>query len=919
MDNLLDNIKKYVRVANYLSVTQIYLQDNFLLERALSTHDIKPRLFGHWGTCPGINFVYAYTNYIVKKYKQHAIFILGPGHGFAALQANLFMEGTLGKYYPQASLDEKGIAFVSKNFSWPYGFSSHSCPEAPGLILEGGELGYSLSSAYGAVMDNPELLAVCLIGDGEAETGPLASAWHLNKLIDPKTNGIVLPILHLNGYKISGPSVFGRMSDKELKFLFKGYGYEPFIVSGDKIYEKMLAVMEGVYKKIKDIQTRAKKGEVFNPIYPMIILKTLKGWTGIKKLQGKKIEGTIAAHQVVAPNVKNDAQELLALESWLKSYKFEELFNKKEGFSKDILSVVPGSEYLIGDNEHVFGRTYKQLRLPELVKLEREVDIPGKHLSNGMRMAGTYLRQVFELNKTQRNFRLMSPDETYSNRLDEVFEVTARAFVWPYKKEDKHLSRDGRVMEMLSEHNLHGLTQGYILTGRHAVFATYEAFAQIVSSMAHQYVKFLKATRETSWRHDISSMNYILSSSAWRQEHNGYSHQNPSFISGLLEKNHDFIKVYFPADENSMLATMAEVMSSRNSINTIVCGKTPELRWLSLKQAQESLEDGLLTWDFASDLDPDIVMVGVGDYVTKECLAAIDLVKKDVPYLKLRFVNILRLSGACSCKDKYHPQIPNAEKYFTLDKPVIVNFHGYPEVMKAILFNQKNTTRFSVHGYQEQGGTTTAFDMLTRNNASRFNLGLEILQRAKGLGVVEEGVYRKFTKKYLSALSKHQSYVKKFGKDPEDIENWQWQAKDLEDFDSEEVEKIDLLKNSRTIAIIGLSDKPQRTSFRVAQYLKSRGFKIIPVNPNIAKTLGQKAYPDLLSIPKDIQIDIVDIFRKPEEVIGHMKEIIERGGIKSVWLQDGVSSQEAEDFAQDFGLTLVSNFCIMDACRKIQR
>ncbi len=915
----LENIKKFVRAANYLSVTQIYLQDNFLLKKPLGTHDIKPKLFGHWGTCPGINFVYAFTNYLVKKYKQETIFLLGPGHGFAALQANLFIEGTLGKYYPKASLDEKGITFLSKSFSWPYGFSSHSCPEAPGLILEGGELGYSLSTSFGAVMDNTNLLAVCLIGDGEAETGPLSAAWHLNKLLDPATNGIVLPILHLNGYKISGPTVFARMSDGELNNLFKGYGYLPFIVSGRKIYQKMLSALEKSYKKIKDIKLKAKKGEVFSPIYPMIILKTPKGWTGIKKLRGIKIEGTTAAHQVVAPNAKNDALELSALEKWLKSYKFDELFNEKKGFSKDILSLLPDKGLKVGDCDSVFGRTYKKLKLPKISQLAKDVDVPGKHLSNSMRMAGTYFKKVFELNKRQRNFRLMSPDETYSNRLDEVFEETSRAFVWPHQSDDNHLSRDGRVMEMLSEHNLHGLSQGYILTGRHGVFATYEAFAQIVSSMAHQYVKFLKATRETNWRENISSMNYILSSSAWRQEHNGYSHQNPSFISGLLEKNHDFVKVYFPVDENSMLITLDEVMNSQNAINTIVSGKTPELRWLSLAQAQKSIKDGLLTWDFASDPDPDVVLVGIGDYVSKECLAAIDILKKDIPYLKLRFVNILRLTAKCTCKSAYHPTIPNSDQYFTTDKPVIVNFHGYPEVMKAILFDLKNPHRFSVHGYQERGGTTTPFDMLARNSASRFHLALEVLQKAYELGVIEEGVYQKFTNKYTRALTEHQAFVKMQGKDPEDIESWQWQASLLPNLDTEEVEKIDLLKKSRTIAIVGLSDKPQRTSYRVAQYLKSRGFKIIPVNPNISQTLGEKSYPNLMSIPKKVKIDIVDIFRRPNEVIPHMQEVIERGGIKSVWLQDGVSSQKAEEFAQDFGLTLVSNFCIMDACRKIQQ
>lgn len=919
MNDPIKNVEKFVRATNYLTAAQIYLRDNFLLQRELVASDIKPKLFGHWGTCPGINFVYAHLNLLVKKHHQSTIFVLGPGHGFPALQANLYLEGTLGKYYKEATATKEGIGYVVKQFSWPYGFSSHSNPEAPGLILEGGELGYSLATGYGAILDNPDLLAVCMIGDGEAETGPLASSWHINKLIDPATNGAVLPILHRNGYKISGPSIFGRMSDEELLALFTGYGYEPFFVRGENIYAEMVTILETCYKKIKAIQVSARKKKSVSPRFPMIILDTPKGWTTMKAFRDRKIEGTILSHQVVLPNVRGDEEELRAIEKWLQSYRFGELFDEKHGFSKDITGLLPEKDLRIGNNAHVFsGRVYKDLHLPKIETLATEVERPGMHQSNSMRMAGAFLREAFRLNEKQKNFRLMSPDETYSNRLDDVFSVTSRAFVWPHHVSDEDLSQNGRVMEMLSEHNLHGLLQGYVLTGRHGVLATYEAFAQIFSSMAHQYVKFLKVTRQTHWRGKVASLNYILSSTAWRQEHNGYSHQNPGFITGMLEKNNCFIKVYFPADENSMLASLHEALASTNSMNTIVSGKSPEPRWVSLAQAKASLEDGLSVWDFASDADPDIVLVGIGDYMTKECLAAIDMLKSEIPEMKIRFVNVVRISAKCTCVDRYHPQLPNAEKYFTDDKPVIVNFHGYPEAIKPILFDVKNPQRFSVHGYTEHGGTTTPFDMQVRNSTSRYHLAIEALTCLAKNGSLAKATSTRLIKKYQRALRDHRDYIIAYGADPLSIENWQWRHVLPHTFDADEIAKLHLLKESKTIAMVGLSDKKDRPSFQVAAYLKAKGFRVIPVNPHIAESDGEKAYPDLLSIPKEITIDIVDIFRRPEEVVAHMKEVVERGDIKNVWLQDGVESQKAEEFARDFGLTLVSNFCIRHAYERLQ-
>lgn len=917
MDKAIQNIKKYVRAVNYLTVTQIYLQDNYLLDRPLHPNDIKQKLFGHWGTCPGINFVYGNVNHLIKKHKQSAVFVLGPGHGMPGLQANLFLEGTLGKYYPKATMDEKGIAYISKMFAWPYGFSSHCSPETPGLILEGGELGYSLSSAYGAVMDNPDLLAICLIGDGEAETGAIASGWHLNKLIDPAGNGAVLPILHVNGYKISGPTIFGRMSDTELHSLFSGYGYEPIIVSGNHIYEDMYLALEKSYSMITSLQKKARSGSVdFVPKFPMIILKSPKGWTTIPEIKGQKIEGTIRAHQVVMPGVKTDETELSALEQWMRSYHFEELFDRKSGWDKDVLSIIPDEKLCMGDNPSMFGLLHKKLLLPDVKKLKKNVTVLGQNNANAMRMAGVYLREIFTLNEKNNNFRLMSPDETYSNRLDDVFDVTSRGFVWPIVKSDLHIARDGRVMEMLSEHNMHGLAQGYVLTGRHAVFTTYEAFAQIFSSMAHMYQKFLKYVRKMPWRQDIPSMNYLLTSTAWRQEHNGYSHQNPSFVSGMLEKHSDFVKAYYPVDDNSMLAVMEEIMSSVNQMNIVTAGKTPEPRWLTYAQAKKAVKTGLQTWDFVSDDNPDIVLVGIGDYVTNEALSAIALLKKDIPKIRIRFVNIIRLQGYCDCPGKKHPQLPDAEKYFTLDKPVLINFHGYPEVIQSMLFHVKNTDRFSVHGYVEEGGTTTPFDMQVRNKTDRYHLAIEVLETLSRRNVITEKERSMCAGKYAETLKHHQQYIRKYGTDPDYIADWKWNQT-LPEIDKSIINYDEVLRHAKTIAFVGLSDKEQRDSHRVAKYFQEKGYRIIPINPYVPHVLGEKSYKTLADVPKEVHIDIVDIFRKSSEIQKHLEEIVEIGGIQTVWLAEGVTTRKTEDFAQDYGLNLVTNYCILEAHKKL--
>lgn len=772
MKHPIQALEKYVRAANYLSVAQIFLQDNVLLTRPLSFDDIKPRLLGHWGTCPGINFIYAHLTNLIKKHKQSTVFVLGPGHGFPALQANLFLEETLQKYYPNATQNLRGLEYLCKNFSWPYGFPSHTNPGTPGAILEGGELGYALSTAYGAVLDNPHLIAACVIGDGEAETGPTATAWHLSKFIDPVTCGAVLPILHLNGYKISGPTIFGRMTNKELKSLFYGYGYRPIIVEGTDIYEKMSTELEKAYQTIKTIQHEHRSGKANGfARFPMIILKTKKGWTGPKTIAGNKIEGNNLSHQVILKQAKTSAKELRILEQWLQSYKFNELFDANSGFSEEITSLLPSEELRMGNNVHAFsGKIYKDLVIPDPKTFEEDATKPGLIGSSSMRRAGLYLQAVCELNKKSHNFRFFSPDEIYSNKLDAILHCSPREFELPIKKWDKDLAPQGRVIEMLSEHSLQGLAQGYTLTGRHAIFASYEAFIEIISSMADQYAKFLKIAQEFPWRGDCASLNYILTSSGWRQEHNGFSHQNPGFIGGMLEKYYGLIRVYFPPDGNSTLAVLQECLQAKNGINVIVAGKTVEPRWLTLEQAQQELQDGLMIWDFASDANPDIVFAAVGDYLTKESLAAIDLIKQHLPQVKIRFVNIMLL--CCGTIGNLSPQEFN--DYFTADKPVLFNYHGYPETLKAILFDQPNSNRFSIFGYIENGSTTTPFDMQVRNRTSRYDLVITAVTQLAARAVIDQDEAISLVHLYRTKLDEHCKYIKQYGMDPEEIESWQW-------------------------------------------------------------------------------------------------------------------------------------------------
>lgn len=767
-------IDKYFRAANYISAIQIYLKSNFLLERELTFDDIKPRLLGHWGTCPGINFVYAHLQYFIRQHKINVIFINGPGHGAPAIQSNLYIEGSLGAFYPQATHNYEGLAYVAKNFSWPYGFPSHSWPGTPGAILEGGELGYSLSTAYGAVFDNPDLLAVCLIGDGEAETGALATSWHLNKFLDPKHNGAVLPILHLNEYKISGPTIFGRMSFWELKSLFQGYGYFPLfveLVEGENIHAKMQEVLSVAYERIKNIQYRfrveSENTKNITPNWPLIILKTPKGWTGIKFLKNKKIEGNYLSHQVIVKNANVDYEELNLLYEWLKSYKFNEIFDSKNGFVKDILDIVPANEYKMGLSKYVHFKQKKSIIVPDASIFAEYEGKPGLSSSSSMRRLGDFLNALIDLNKNSRCIRIFSPDETYSNKLDKIFCSTKRCFIWPHSDYDEDLGTDGFVVEMLSEQALFGLLQGYTLTGRLGFFISYEAFVQVISSMMDQYLKFIKVSREIKWRPEYHSINIILTSSGWRQDHNGFTHQNPGFLSNMIEKNDPYVRVFFPLDGNTTLAAIEYALNYlHNGINIFVAGKTKEPNWLSIYEARSLVKKGLDVINFLSDNNPDIVICGIGDYVSKEAIAAIKLLKKDFPSIKIRFVVVVNL---IALKNMLFDEI------FTSDKNVIFNFHGYPDTLKKILFDFGNTKRFTVFGYIENGSTTTPYDMQIRNGTSRWHLYLKAIEILHAEGKIKKKDYLKKLNEYENKFKLHKKYIKSFGLDLPEIVNFNFE------------------------------------------------------------------------------------------------------------------------------------------------
>lgn len=766
-------LDKYFRACNYLSVGELYLLDNPLLKRKLTMDDIKKKLVGHWGTVPGQNFIYTHLNRIIKKYDLSMIYISGPGHGGNAMIANTYLEGTYSEVYPNITEDEEGMKKLFKQFSFPGGVSSHVAPETPGSINEGGELGYSLAHAYGAVMDNPSLIAACIVGDGEAETGPLATSWHSNKFINPKTDGIVLPILHLNGYKIANPTIFGRMSDSELTMYFTSLGYKPYIVSGEEpiiMHELMANTMDKVVKDIREIK---KGNSIKRPKYPMIILRTPKGWTGPNIVSGKQIEGTFRAHQIPLLVDPKHPKNLLILERWLKSYHPEELFTPEGKLKKEIKQIIPTGKKRMGANPHANGGILlEDLKLPNFKDYAVPVLYPGSIKKSDMTELGKYIRDVIALNK--KNFRVFGPDETASNRLSCVFEKTGRRWIDKRLKNDEYLSPDGRVLDsMLSEHMCEGWLEGYLLTGRHGVFNSYEAFIRIVDSMVSQHAKWLKVCSDLPWRRPIASLNYLLSSNVWQQDHNGYTHQDPGFLSHIVTKKSSISRMYLPPDTNCLLSCFDHCIKSKNYINVIVASKHPSHQWLTMDEAVKHCTKGVGVWSFASNdfgTSPDIVMASCGDAPTLETLAAISILKENFPSLKIRMVNVVDLMKLESSNK--HPHGLTDEEYdeiFTKDKPIIFNFHGYPDLIHQLTYN-RNNQNLHVHGYLEEGTITTSFDMKVQNKIDRYHLVIDALRYLDSLGDSKTFLIEECKNK----LIEHTEYIKEYGIDMPEVTDWYW-------------------------------------------------------------------------------------------------------------------------------------------------
>jgi len=774
--------EKYRRYTDYMGVAMLYLRKNFTLEKELSQDDIKRRVLGHWGTVPGLNFIYANINYLIKKHNCEMLLVTGPGHGAPAILANLFAEKSLHDFYPKRfTRDKKGMGNILKDFSWPYsGFPSHVTPGVPGSILEGGELGYSLSTAYGSVLDNPNLITVVVCGDGESESGPLAAAWHSNKFLNPKTSGAVLPILHVNGYKISNPTISGTMSDKELNNLYAGYGYEPLIVKGPKIEEKMIAAMEKAYQKIRKIQHSARKeGKVTKPRWPMIVLRSPKGWHGLHDFNHKLIEGSFRSHGIPLSDPVNNKDQFNALKKWLESYKINDLIDENGKPLPEVLEFVPTNKKRLGMCRHaVGGNIYKKLKFPSLKKYAAKFKSSGSSYESSMVQAGKLFRDIFKLNKN--NFRIMCPDELESNKLSAIFEETKRGYVWPLKKTDVNVGPDGRAMEMLSEHTLQGWLQGYLLTGRHGVFVSYEAFTVIIASMVDQYAKFLKQSFSIPWRKPIASANYLLSSVGWRQEHNGYSHQNPSFVSNVLAKHGKFSQIYYPPDANSLLVAIEEALNKKDSINVIVAGKRPLIQWLTIDQAREQAKKGIGIWDWITSKsdckNPDVVLASAGDYITEEALMAVKLCKELAPELKIRYVNVSELNSICV--GDYTSRYSNKkvtkkdfEKFFTKDCPVVFSYHGYINDIEHILWDYSYSDRFKIHGYTEEGSTTTPFDMAACNKVSRYHIAMDLIEQ----GAKRNKKIARKKKRLCTALHKKvgeiHKYIVKHGEDPDEVKN----------------------------------------------------------------------------------------------------------------------------------------------------
>jgi xylulose-5-phosphate/fructose-6-phosphate phosphoketolase len=780
-----DTVRKmdaYWRAANYLSVGQVYLRDNPLLDVPLTLEHIKPRLLGHWGTTPGLNFLYVHLNRLIKENDLDMMYVIGPGHGGPGIVAHSYLEGSYTEHYPAIERSRSGLHRLFRQFSWPYGIPSHVAPETPGSIHEGGELGYSLTHAYGAAFDNPDLIVACVIGDGEAETGALAASWHSNKFLNPVRDGAVLPILHLNGFKIANPTILARISREELTDLLKGYGYEPHFVEGNDpalVHQALAGTLDGILADIRAIQSAARgrgPGEKLErPRWPMIVFRTPKGWTGPKFVDGQPVEGTWRAHQVPIADFKNP-EHLKQLEDWMQSYRPRELFDGDGKFREEFAAIAPTGHRRMGSNPHANGGLLlKPLSIPDFYDYALAVPQPGAVRAESTRVLGTYLAEVMKLNLDKQNFRLVGPDETASNRLEAVIAVAGKEWMAAVEDVDIDLRTDGRVMEVLSEHLCQGWLEGYLLTGRHGLFSCYEAFIHIIDSMFNQHAKWLKVSRDIPWRKPIASLNYLLTSHVWRQDHNGFSHQDPGFIDHVANKKSDVVRIYLPPDANCLLSVAAHCLSSRDYINVIVAGKQPEWQWLDMPSAVRHCTAGAGIWHWASNgaEDPDVVMACAGDVPTLETLAAVTLLRDYVPDIRIRVVNVVDLM-VLQPQDEHPHGLEEREfdDLFTTDKPVIFAFHGYPAMIHKLTYRRRNHGNIHVRGYREEGTTTTPFDMVVLNNLDRYQLALDAIRRIPRFKEQVEAA----TQRYWTTMERHKLYISEHGEDMPEVEGWHWTA-----------------------------------------------------------------------------------------------------------------------------------------------
>jgi xylulose-5-phosphate/fructose-6-phosphate phosphoketolase len=775
----LRKLNAYWRAANYLSVGQIYLYANPLLREPLSLEHIKPRLLGHWGTTPGLNFIYVHFNRLINKYDLNVIYIAGPGHGGPGMVANTYLEGTYSELYPNITQDEEGMRKLFKQFSFPGGIPSHAAPETPGSIHEGGELGYSLVHACGAVFDNPDLWVCCVVGDGEAETGPLATSWQINKFINPARDGAVLPILHLNGYKIANPTLLARLSDDELTHFFTGYGWKPYFVEGDdpeRMHQLMAGTLDVIVDEIHSIQDEARRnGQVSRPIWPMIVLRSLKGWTGPKEVDGKPVEGTWRAHQVPVADLQTKPEHIKILEDWMRSYRPEELFDRNGKFVPELAELAPPGNRRMGANPHTNGGILlRDLIMPDFRKYAVDVSRPGTEYAEATRVMGALLRDVMKLNEGAKNFLVFGPDETASNRLEKLFEVTPKRWMEPILPVDENLAPDGRVIEVLSEHICQGFLEGYLLTGRHGFFSCYEAFIHIIDSMFNQHAKWLKVTRDIEWRRPIASLNYLLTSHVWRQDHNGFTHQDPGFIDHVVNKKADVVRVYLPPDANCLLSVTDHCLRSRHYVNVIVAGKQPALQWLNMERAIEHCTNGIGIWDWAStdtETEPDVVMACAGDVPTLETMAAVDLLRQHFSDIKIRVVNVIDLMTIQPSTEHPHGlSDADFDSMFTVDRPVIFAYHGYPWLIHRLTYRRHNHNNLHVRGYKEEGTTTTPFDMTVLNDLDRFHLAGDVVDRVPRL----QRVGAHFKQWLRNRLVEHKQYIRDRGEDMPEIRDWKW-------------------------------------------------------------------------------------------------------------------------------------------------